>query len=324
MSPMSQTLPLSQDATADPRLVPELEDLGWLLGGPARLPDGGLLSWAGPDRTGFQYTEAEGLLLSLHAEARAREPGVLIGPLQADGSRLATRLAAALDPDGAVVQEGARYAFDTAIVAAALLRWQAVEPDAPGPEAAASFVLSCLERGIGQEGRDDDGHWSRTFGPHLLKAALALPDEPLLEELADHFATACWEGGWFTCHDATDDIYPHAHAYALEGLLTLRARGVTAGTHRLGPGLESLLRAASSDRLSSDVVAQTIRICLAMGIPAGDPRVADLERQLRGRAAVGGGIRYSRTSADVNAWATTFAVQARRWIRIGASPLHLA
>ncbi|MCP4868128.1 MAG: hypothetical protein GY898_05365 [Proteobacteria bacterium] len=321
---MSQALPLPQDAIVDARFLPELEHLAWLMTGPVRLPDGGVLSWFASGGSGFPYTEAEGLLLSLHAEARAREPGVLFGPIQADGRRLANRLEAALDSTGAVLHRGGRYAFDTAIAAAALRRWKTVDPTGPDPAPAVAFVRSCLERRIGQEGLDDDGHWSRTFGPHLLKAALALPGDPLVEELAEHFASICWEGGWFTCHDATDHVYPHAHAYALEGLLALRAQGSTAGTHRLAAGLESLLRAAGSDRLSSDVLAQTIRICLAMGIPSGDPRVADLDRQLRARSAPGGGIRYSRTSADINAWATTFAVQARRWIRIGASPLHLA
>jgi len=321
---MAQALPLPSDAVGGARLIPELEDLAWLLSGPVRRPDGGVLSWTAPDGSGFAYAEAEGLLLSLHAEARAREPDVLVGPLVADGRRLAARLGGALDEVGAIVHGGARYAFDTAIVAAALRRWQAVDPTGPSPEPAAAFVRSCMEGRVGQEGLDDDGHWSRSFGPHLLKAALALPDEPLMADLADRFASTCWSDGWFTCHDETDHVYPHAHAYALEGLLAMRARGERAGTDRIAPGLESLLRAAASDRLSSDVVAQTVRIALAAGIPALDPRVSDLERQLRGRAAVGGGIRYSRTSAHVNAWATTFAVQARRWIRIGPSPLHLA
>jgi hypothetical protein len=321
---MSQVLPLPHDSLLAAGLLPELRDLAWLLDSPIRLADGGVLSWVSPQGPGFRYTEAEGLLLSLHAEARIREPDVLVGPIDADGRRLAARLAAALDPVGAVVHHGARYAFDTTVVAAALGRWQSIHPTGPGPEAAVRFVRSCLEREIGQEGVEDDGHWSRSFGPHLLKAALVLPDDPLLTGLADRFASTCWEDGWFTCHDATDHIYPHAHAYALEGLLALRAQGVEAGTHRLEPGLRSLLRAASSQRLSSDVIAQTMRIALAMGLPGHDPEVMALERQLQGRAARGGGIRYSRTSGHVNSWATTFTVQARRWMRLGASPLHLA
>ncbi len=299
-------------------LGPEWADLAWLLDGPVRLPDGGVRSWVG-DRS-FDYAEAAGLLLSLHAETKTREDGVVADLVREDGRRLAGRLAAGLDDDGAVLHRGGRYAFDTAIVSAALRRWGA----SAAATRSASFVRSCLERALGQEGLDDDGHWSRTFGPHLLKAALALPGDPLLAELAERFAETCWEGGWFTCHEATDHVYPHAHAYALEGLVALRAQGLPAATRRLAPGLDALLRAASSDRLSSDVLAQTLRLALALGLPGGDPRVVDLERKLRARAATGGGVRYSRTSADVNAWTTVFAVQARRWMRLGASPLHLA
>ncbi len=298
----------------------EVRDLRWLLHGPVRAPDGAVLSWANPAHPGFVYAEAEGLLLSLHAEALARgpeEPGIRL-----DGRRLARRLVQGLDDVGAVVHRGARYVFDTAVVVAALRRWRIVEPDGPAFDASTEWLRARLRAGVGQEGAASDGHWSRSFGPHLLKAALALPGDPLLADVARRFCATCWDGAWFTCHAATDAVYPHAHAYALEGLAALRAAGVFDASGPLEVGTASLLSAAARDfDLSTDVLAQAVRLALATGRSPHHPQVRAVLTRMESRAAADGGLRYSPGSRDVNTWATVFGVQARRWTRLGASPL---
>lgn len=318
---MSQAMSFSPQLRVSPPLDAEVRDVSWLLRGPVRRPDGGVLSWVAGRRPGFVYAEAEGLLLSLHAEALARGPEEQV--VRRDGRILARRLVESLDGVGAVVHRGARYVFDTAIVVAALRRWRHVDSTGPSPEVSAGWLTDRLADGVAQEGAPRDGHWSRSFGPHLLKAALAVPEEPLLAELAERFCATCWDGAWFTCHADTDAVYAHAHAYALEGLLALRAAGVPVGSECLAVGTASLLAAAARDDLSTDVLAQTVRLALATGWPPHHRAVLDVLGRLEARAALGGGLRYAPGSDDVNAWATIFGVQARRWLRIGPSPLHL-
>ncbi len=321
MTRMSQATTLSPQPDVRPPVDAEVRDLRWLLHGPARRADGAVLSWANPVHPGFAYAEAEGLLLSLHAEALAREPER--AGIRLDGRRLARRLVDGLDDAGAVVHRGVRYAFDTGIVVAALRRWSEVESVERGWATSTDWLRGRLAAGVGQEGATGDGHWSRSFGPHLLKCALALPGDSLLADLADRFCATCWDGAWFTCHDATDAVYPHAHAYALEGLLALRASGVVDRTDHLRSGVTSLLSAAAREQLSTDVIAQAVRLALAVGLSPHTPDVLAALRRMESRSAVGGGLRYASGSGDVNAWATMFGVQARRWTRIGPSPLHL-
>jgi hypothetical protein len=322
MHGMPQANPLTAPPDVRPRRDAEVRDLRWLIHGPVRRADGGVLSWHNPAHPGFVYAEAEGLLLSLHAETLARgpeDPGVRL-----DGRRLAHRLASGLDDAGAVVHRGVRYAFDTAIAVAALRRWRQIEPHGPAYARSAAWLRDRLAAGVGQEGAPLDGHWSRAFGPHLLKASLALPSDPLLAGLAERFVATCWDGAWFTCHARTDEVYPHAHAYALEGLLALRAAGRPVAPEVLARGTASLLRAAARmDDLSSDVLAQAARLAIATGRSPSDPDLLVTLARLESRAAADGGVRYASDSDDLNAWATVFAVQARRWARIGPSPLYL-
>jgi len=314
-------------AAAPPAALPfEERHHGWLLGGDVRTPAGAVLSWANPAGSGFEYPEAMGLLLSLHAEGLARGDA-LVGEerLHRDGAALAEQLAARVGADGAVVHGGARYAFDTAIVVTALHRWQLVCPPSQASLVAGavsrgrSFLLRCLAQRTGQLGAPRDGHWSREFGPHLLKLALALDDPAPVADLVPRFLDECWTPGWFTCHPGTDRFYPHAHAYALEGLAALEARGITVPDAPLRDGLRSLISVA--DRVPTDVVAQTARLASLCG------RIEDtppLLQTLRSRASAEGGIRYQQGSTDRNSWVTVFGLQALRWARIGADAGWLA
>jgi hypothetical protein len=307
---------------------PEQQHLSWLIAGGAREPGGGVRSWANPSRPGFLYLEAGGLLLSLHAEALGR--GDVVDPerVRADGVAVARWLLSRLDR-GVVVHREARYAFDTAIVVAALDRWRTVSGDpAVGLEAAIDsgrgFLMNCLRTRQGQTGTADDGHWSRAFGPHLLKLAVALDDTDLLDDARTQLVRTCWDGRRFLLHARSDSWYPHAHAYALEGLLAMRARGQTIDLSMVDTGLATLRNAVQDADTPTDVAAQLIRLGLLRGWSAEDEGLSVAWARLRERARTGGGLVYRAGSSDVNTWTTIFTVQALRWSRIGADPAWLA
>ncbi|MCO4772063.1 MAG: hypothetical protein KDA24_18670 [Deltaproteobacteria bacterium] len=303
----------------------EAHHVAWLTDGPTRDDDGGVWSWANAGGRGFPYLEAAGLLLSLHCEALVRE-----GPdpaIHADGARIVQWILPRLD-GGVVEHKGARYAFDTAIVVASLDRWVAASDDdslaVRGAVAGGRrFLATCVEQQVGQRGHPKDGHWSREFGPHLLKLAVAM-EHPCLDGLANHFLRTCWDGERFHIHADSQSWYAHAHAYALEGLLALRARGHSIDMSVVDAGLDTLRRTVSESGTSTDVAAQLIRLGLLRGWSAEDEGLNGAWERVASRARVDGGVLYRDDSPDVNTWATVFTVQAHRWSRIGADPSWLA
>ena len=303
----------------------EAQHLAWLVAGPARDRDGGVRSWANPERPGFPYLEAAGLLLSLHAEAIAR--GLDARSLRADGDTIAAWLTARLQ-GGVVLHRGALYAFDTAIVVAALDRWRRVAPgglDLAVPIAQGrEFLAESLRTRRGQRGAAMDGHWSRAFGPHLLKLAIALEDDALLDEARAHLVRTCWDGHRFRVHANADGWYAHAHAYALEGLLAMRARGIAIDLSLVDSGLATLRSAVQDLDTPTDVAAQLVRLGLLRGWSPEDEGLQVAWARLRDRGQPGGGVIYRPGAEDVNTWATIFTVQALRWSRLGADPAWLA
>lgn len=302
----------------------ETTHLTWLTDGPARDDVGGVRSWASPSGQGFPYLEAAGLLLSLHAESLARQGDS--ATVRADGTRIVEWILPQLDA-GVVEHKGARYAFDTAIVVAALDRWTvATGPSLRLTAAVAGgrrFLRSCLANRVGQQGRPDDGHWSRSFGPHLLKLALAL-DDPMVDGIADEFVHTCWDGERFRTHANSTSWYAHAHAYALEGLLALRQRGHAVDMSVVDAGLGALGRAVQETSTATDVAAQLVRLGLLRGWAPEDEGLQGAWERIAGRTREGGGMLYRDDTEDVNTWATVFTVQAQRWSRIGADPAWLA
>lgn len=319
--------PSSSRALPPSAAEPEQEHLAWLLSGPARAPDGGVRSWVNPSRPGFLYLEAAGLLLSLHAEAIGRGAPLDLERVRADGECVARWLLGRLT-DGVVVHRHAQYAFDTAIAVAALDRWRATGQTAPGLDAAIAgggrFLKDSLRTRHGQRGAADDGHWSRAFGPHLLKLAVALDDSELLDAARSELIRTCWDGRRFLVHERSESWYPHAHAYALEGLLAMRARGLAIDLSVVDTGLATLRGAVQDAATPTDVAAQLIRLGLLRGWSPEDEGLTLAWQRLAERRQPGGGVLYRPESADVNTWATIFAVQALRWSRIGADPAWLA
>lgn len=295
-------------------------------------PDGAVRSWSNPDHPGYPYPEAAGLVLG----ALAAEPGTL-----GLRGRLADRLARDVDAGGAVGRGGARYAFDTCVVVAGLLAHERAGgslADPALPDRMGRAAGAMLDRGACVEGEVDApaGHWSVSYGCHLLKCAVALTalDEragddrhrgtvgALVESLAP-----LGRGGRFPTHAAATEAYLHATLYALEGLACLRARG--------WPGLDATLEAGAAWLATAQDDAGALR-AWHDGSRAWGPRRSDATAQAmrfwcwhdrarwganvaRARAFLAtaqdpsGGVVYEAGSRDVNTWATAFALQALRW-----------
>jgi hypothetical protein len=249
----------------------------------------------------------------------------------ADAAVLGRGIAGALDAEGVVRHRGVRYAFDTAIVTAALDRLTSLNPcmdartDAQR-RGAPQFLRRCIEEGRGQVGAPEGparSKWSLSFAPHLLKLAVALDDPSMLQPLVSRFVAGYWRDGWFRAAPRGEAPYAHAHAYALEGLVVLRAAGVHVPEYVLEEGTASLLRESARPRATTDVLAQTLRLALLQGHEGAE--IDLLLDRLRGRAAKGGGFRYTAAvDADLNSWATVFALQALRWIRLGPEARSIA
>ncbi len=315
----------SRTSSGDPGLLDEAPHVSWLVEGPARDEHGGVWSWTDGQTRGFPYLEAAGLLLSLHAEALGR--GVGSPRIEADARRIAGWILPRLDR-GVVAHKGARYAFDTAIVVAGLDRWSRVasDPD-PTVELAVAggrrFLRSCLAEQIGQRGKDDDGHWSRAFGPHLLKLVVAL-DDPSFGDLGAYFLETCWDGDHFRTHAASLSWYAHAHAYALEGFLALRAKGYSVDMSVVDAGLDSLRRVVRETATSTDVAAQLVRLGLLRGWSRDDEGLQGAWELIAGRTCDSGGVLYLDDVDHQNTWVTVFTAQAKRWSRLGPDPFWLA
>jgi hypothetical protein len=327
--PMRSPAPVGDDTTH----ARELVHLHWLLRGPIRA-DGLVSSWHHPDREGFPYALATALLLSNHVEILRRDTidAALRHELTADAAILGHRLTAAFDSTGVVVHRGVRYAFDTVLVAAALDRLAALEPrlevrSDEQRDGARAFAQQCLLEGRGQEGAAEEASrakWSLSFAPHLFKLAVGL-DPSTLRSLVSRFVAGYWRHGWFRAAPDRETPHPPAHAHALEGLYVLAAADLPVPSHVLEEGLRSLVEACKSPRITTDVLAQTLRAALMSGLPSSDPTVRALASQLLNRAHVDGGFRYSAAAdAELNTWATVYALQALRWLRLGADPRFIA
>lgn len=303
----------------------------WLVG--TAVGDGGVVwSWSNPAHPGYPYPEAAGLVLG----ALAGEPGTL-----ALRDRIAARLDRDFDERGRVGRGGARYAFDACVCLAGLLAHERaggtlVDPALPsrlGREA-----ISMLDRRAPVEGPAEapPGHWSVSYGCHLLKCAVALTalDERTGEARCEATVRALvaaleplgW-GGRFPTREGAAESYLHATLYALEGLGCLHARGWPGFEQTLEAGaawLSSAQDASGGLRawhdgeraygpLRSDATAQAMRFWSWHDRARWAPSIARARGFLAAVQDGSGGLRYEPGSGDVNTWATAFALQALRW-----------
>jgi hypothetical protein len=295
-------------------------------------PDGAVRSWSNPAHPGYPYAEAAGLVLS----ALATEPDT-----DALRDRIAARLARDVDAAGTVGRGGARYAFDTCVCLAGLLAHERAggildDPELPARMGRAAAAM--LDAGVCVEGAVDApvGHWSVSYGSHLLKCAVALTAldartgqdrhrgtvRALVEALAP-----LGRGGRFPTHAAATESYLHATLYALEGIACLRARGWEGFDDTLAAGAAWLATAQDDagalrawhdgtrawGARRSDATAQAMRFWCWHDRARWAPNVARAKAFLTAAQDESGGLAYEPGSGDVNTWATTFAVQALRW-----------
>ena len=195
-----------------------------------------------------------------------------------------------------------------------------------------------LDRGVPVEGPVETpaGHWSTSYGCHLLKCAVALTalDErdgearcaPTVRALVDALAPL-GHGGRFPTHAGATESYLHATLYALEGLGCLHARGWSGFEETLEAGaawLSSAQDASGGLRawhdgerargpLRSDATAQAMRFWCWHDRAHWAPSIARARGFLTAAQADSGGLRYEPGSGDVNTWATAFALQALHW-----------
>lgn len=326
----------------------------WLQSDRVVLADGGVLSWSNPDHPGYRYPEAAALLLSL----LTREGAAL-----ALRDRLAHALALDVSPAGGLGKGGREYVFDAAMALSAFLAHAgatARSPDRALSDPLFEFIAANLaeRRGMvpGPSGETDcagepnspsgEARWSHSYGCHLLKSVLAISaycgtesarGRRLARELVRDLLPL-FDGQRFRTHAVSRLTYLHAHCYAVEGLLGLRALGAQwgdeeavrgairsaarwlAGIQRPEGGLPAWHDGSDgSGGCHADVAAQAVRIWTAVDRRGFTGPIGRALRFLGGLQAPAGGIWYSPESADVNTWATIFAAQAVRWAGEGAT-----
>lgn len=289
---------------------------------------GAVPSWVNEAHPGYAYPEAAGLVLTVLAQSRARDPAV-------------PAIVAWLEPQvGAIGRGGVRYAFDTAMVLTGLLA--AERAGVAVQRSAIARAFEVLAEAIAERRAatpEQPPRWSTRWSCHQLKLAWALsaydarfdsaPARASLERLVE--LATLERDGRFALRQDDPRTYVHAGCYALEGLLALRRRGepVDDTLHR---GCEWLASIQSVDgtlpawvgredpRRPSDVVAQSLRLWSAVDRDRHAEAIARARSALARRQAPSGGIRYDEHSDDLNTWSTAFAVQACRWWADGPAP----
>lgn len=301
----------------------------WLRRAPLK-PDGAVLSWVNPRNPGYPYPEAAGFLLELLAQ-----DGIRTAALR---ERIAGRLALDVSPRGGCGREGVEYLFDTAVVLTGLLAHERAGGRLPVrlKERLFGFLASAVRlRRATSTSISRDGHWSASYGCHLLRILTCLEAcrqdgfgddcdglaSRLLEDLLPLF-----RGGRFRIHAHSTRTYLHAHCYALEGLLgqtkrngsTLRA-GILEGAEWLVrvqrpcgglPAWHDGRRAWGCCR--TDATAQAVRLWTELDRQAFAKPIARGLALLTRMQHPSGGLRYQSGSADLNTWATVFTVHAAR------------
>jgi hypothetical protein len=263
----------------------------WLCSPQVVTPDGGVLSWYNPAKTGFPYPEAAAIWLAWAAWRAARGDEV---PPRDLSARVARRLILDLEADRGVGKGGRVYVFDTSLAVDGLsLGARALDTSLPGGVAlgrVAEWLSGAIEAGrVVCSVADGEPRWSERAGPFQWRAVAALRrasrsiGEPRWAGMADALSAAL----------AGREDYTHAWLYELEGRARLG--------RDIGEALDEL--AALSARtgglpawrdgkgaLRADAMAQAVRLWRREG--GGDvefPTSVTRERRVRSGLVRGGG-----------------------------------
>ncbi len=295
--------------------------------------DGAVLSWVNPEHPGYAYPEVAGLWLTVLGD----DEDLSLAELE----RVAAWVTTQVDAGGRVGRGEVRYSFDSAIVIVGLCqasrRGVAIDPEllaAMGAALASDLAAGSIAFPPGEP------RWSTRASAHLVKLRWAFaelddllgpdakrpPTAELAERLAGLLDEVCLADGRIRIRADDERSYVHASCYALEGMLADRGRDRA----RLEAGARWLTRiqrpdgslpnwvAAADECVAcpSDVVAQAVRIWAQIDAVGFAEPIARALDQLAARQTPSGGLSYlprSSMPADVNSWATLFAVQAVRW-----------
>ena len=303
---------------------------------------GHVYSWLNPNHPGFIYPEAMGLYLTLISQLASsrNDPH-----LTERAHTVARGLQESVSLSGGIGKDGKLYLFDTCMAVTGLLTYKESLQGHVDPAVLlcmARFVVEMTQRRLSLI--TDDGkvpqvapHWSTVFGASMLKTIIGLDAlavntgeniyYTLALEIADEIVRDYLSDGAFHVFSNANTVYCHAHCYALEGLLRLRACGYRDTTLILYAGANRLQSWQNADGSLfnwynaplcqqckvSDATAQAVRIWLAVDrgiyLPAIERALAFLAR-LRSPEL---GLYYSASSMDVNSWASIFAIQAMEW-----------
>jgi len=311
--------------------------------------DGCIYSWINPDHPGFVYPESMGLYLRLMSTLASEKKD---DRLSARAHEIAKSLQRLTPPGGGVGMEGNLYLFDTCMAVAGLSAYRRLLNGRIDPvkmKAMAGFVKQMTERRltlVDEKGRvpETKHHWSTIFGAHQLKTVIALDclatdtGETAFRSLAlgvmEEIVRGCLKDGAFRIGPDDRVVYCHAHCYALEGLLYLRARGYLDTTETVRIGADRLrgwqnedgsmynwYEDPSRDRSRvGDASAQAVRIWLAVDPKAYRTSIEKGLAFLSGLRSPGAGLYYCAGSRDVNSVTSIFAAQAMEWALRGARP----
>lgn len=314
--------------------------------------NGSLYSWVNPDHPGFIYPEAMGLHLRLFSVLAARTGDA---GLRARADEVLGGIQEVTPAGGGVGMEGYDYLFDTCMVVGGLHAYKrqlGESVDQGLMERIASFVKSHAEaRRVLVDGKGNEPepviHWSRMFGAHMLKTVIALDAlrqetgdgryGELVQETAEQVIKTCLKDGAFRVGPGQTTVYCHAHCYALEGLLYLRAAGIRdesailrdgadrlAGWQTDNGGMFNWYEDDSRDPARvGDATSQTVRVWLAVDRDKYADNIRRALAFLQGLKSPLEGLFYSDGSKDVNIITSVFAAQAVDWHEEGAQPLWL-
>lgn len=289
--------------------------LAWLTTGPLVSPSGVVDAWVEPDGRGYPYPEAGALVLRLLAGQRSHHPRI---------TAIRSWLLRCVQHDD-LGKGGRRYAFDTAVILAAL----AEHPVDPGRlQSLGRRVLHGIAQGRIVE-PPAAPRWSTVVGPHLARTVIGL--RRLRDTVGYDFDPSPLGlveplGTGRVVTPPGDGTYLHAMLYGLEGLANLVDLGVDPGRgqERLDVALRWLAEIQNADGSlpawhdgtrgygprPADAVAQAVRLWILHDPDRYVEGIAAGLRFLRRLQTPGGAIRYAETSPHENAWATVFAVQA--------------
>lgn len=298
----------------------------WLSSQQVVTAGGEVLSWHNPEHPGFAYPEAGALVLRLFESLDIHRPMT---------RAIRTWLWSCVEQNE-VGKNGHRYTFDLAVVVAALASERADADERLALRHLGDRLITELRtRTAVRPGAT--ARWSTVFGPHLLKAAVALQR---LSSFVD--IDVDWKALPSVQAEADGRIvtppgsktYLHAMLYALEGLAVAVEAGIDPDRNRrsLQSGL-NWLRAVQhpggglvahhdgthgAGPHPADATAQAVRLWALVDRRAHAEAIADSLAFVAELQDPSGGIRYSDASGDLNTWATVFTVQAIDLAREGS------